>query len=226
MSYQDPATFSMIASRERRHKERVPRLANLSILPIAALFGGNASGKTNLFLALHLAKLLVVRGVQPNAPIGVDNFRLGPPDLPVRIEIELLADETLYAFSFSATQHAILEEKLVTISGKSEKTLYHRLNGQPNFHPSLKDDQWLHFAFKGTRDNQLFLPNSVSQKTNPFKSVFNWFKDSLELLAPDSRFERFDLFLDQGNPLSKSMAKTLSDLGTGITRLGGVRWLA
>jgi hypothetical protein len=64
----------------------------------------------------------------------------------------LLIDETVYAFSFSVNRKAILEEKLVHISGTSEKTLYHRVSGEPNFDSSLKGNQSLQFAFKGTRD--------------------------------------------------------------------------
>lgn len=51
MSFRDEVTFSMVASRERQHGHRVPRLQKYKtkILPIAAIYGGNASGKTNFF---------------------------------------------------------------------------------------------------------------------------------------------------------------------------------
>jgi hypothetical protein len=112
--------------------------------------------------------------------------------------------------SFSVNRKAILEEKLVHISGNSEKTLYHRVSGEPNFDSSLKGNQSLQFAFKDTRDNQLFLTNSVSQKIDAFKPVYDWFKDTLELIAPDSRFELFEQFLDEGHPLYATMNKMLS----------------
>ncbi len=53
MSYKDAVDFSMIASRERQHGKRIPKIAKYStrILPIAAIYGGNASGKTNFFKA-------------------------------------------------------------------------------------------------------------------------------------------------------------------------------
>ena len=106
----------------------------------------------------------------------------------------------VYAFSFSVNRKTILEEKLVHISGNSEKTLCHRVSEEPNFDSSLKSDQSLQFAFKGTRDNQLFLTNSVSQKIDAFKPVYDWFKDTLELIAPDSRFEFLSNFWMKGIP--------------------------
>ncbi|MEI6242714.1 MAG: ATP-binding protein, partial [Chlamydiota bacterium] len=226
MSFQNRASFSLIASRERQHRGHIPNIAKfkLGVLPVAAVYGGNASGKTNLFKALNFAKGLIVKGTQPYSLIAVDTFRSGnlqKIDQPAYFEFELLINETIYVLSFSVTRKIILEEKLVHISGNKEKTLYHRVSGEPNFDPSLKDDQSLLFAFKGTRDNQLFLTNSVSQKIDVFKPVYDWFKDSLELIAPDSRFEPFEQFLDEGHPLYATMNKMLPQLDTGISRLGG-----
>ncbi len=226
MSFQNHTTFSLIASRERQHGNRVPKIPkfNLGVLPVAAIYGGNASGKTNLFKALSFAKGLVVKGTQPYSSIAVDHFKLGTSsksDQPSQFNFELLIEESIYVFSFSVTHKAILEEKLVLISSSKEKTLYHRISGEPNFDRSLADNQALLFAFKGTRDNQLFLTNSVSQKIDTFKPVYDWFKDTLELIAPDSRFESFDQFLDEGHPLYATMNKMLPQLDTGISHLGG-----
>jgi len=65
MSFRDRMTFSMVASRERQHGGRVPRIGKyqMGVLPVAAVYGGNASGKTNFFKALSFAKALVVKGV-------------------------------------------------------------------------------------------------------------------------------------------------------------------
>jgi uncharacterized protein len=119
------------------------------------------------------------------------------------------------------TRKAVLEEKLVVITSTSEKVLYDRREGTPNFDGSLAKDSFLQFAFKGTRDNQLFLTNSVSQKVDNFRPVYDWFKDTLELVAPDSRFEPFDQFLNEGHPLYSTMNEMLPQLDTGIAHLGG-----
>ncbi|MBE1427233.1 AAA15 family ATPase/GTPase [Desulfomicrobium macestii] len=225
MSFRDQVTFSMVASRERQHGDRVPKLGKYQtrILPIAAIYGGNASGKTNFFKALNFAKGLVVKGTQPDSLIPVEPFRLGTKgaEHPSRFGFELLIDEIIYDYSFAVTRRAVLEEKLVAITSTSEKVLYHRLHGAPNFDDSLAKDQFLQFAFKGTRDNQLFLTNAVSQKVENFRPIYDWFKDTLELVAPDSRFEPFEQFLDEGHPLYSTMNEMLPQLDTGIAHLGG-----
>lgn len=225
MSFRHPVTFSMVASQERQHGERVPKLVNFQtrVLPVAALYGGNASGKTNFFKALDFARRLIVKGIPPDTSIPVEAFRLdvNGPELPSRFSFQLLIDETLYEFSFALTRKAIVEEKLVQITNTQERVLYNRRNDTPNFDASLQSDQFLQFAFQGTRDNQLFLTNSVSQKVEIFRPVYDWFKNSLELVAPDSRFKPFEQFLDEGHPLYTTMNEMLPQLDTGIAHLGG-----
>lgn len=225
MSFRDPVVFSMVAGRERQHSRRVPTIDryNIKVLPVAAIYGGNASGKTNFVKALHFARALIVRGTHPDGLIPVDPFRLdrGCEKLPVHFSFELLIDEVIYEYSFVVTRQMVLEERLVRISSTTEKVLYHRKDGKPNFDGQLNKDKFLHFAFKGTRDNQLFLTNSVSQRVDAFKPVYDWFRDTLELVAPDSRFEPFEQFLDEQNPLYSRMSELLFQLDTGITRLGG-----
>ena len=224
MSFRDPTTFSMVASRERQHGERVPKLGKYQtrVLPIAAIYGGNASGKTNFFKALNFAKTLVIKGTRPDSLIPIETFRLDVEgrSKPSRFAFELLIDETIYDFSFAVTQKAVLEERLVKITSTSEKVLYDRRDGNLNFDTSLAEDMFLQFAFRGTRDTQLFLTNSVSQKVDNFRPVYDWFENTLELVAPDSRFGPFELFLDEGHPLYEAMNEMLPRLDTGIAHLG------
>lgn len=225
LSFKDRVVFSMLASREQQHKERISKVDKYrtKILPIAAIYGGNASGKTNFFKALNFVKVLVVKGTQPDSLIPIETFRLDVKEIdkPSRFAIELLIDELIYEFSFVATKNKILEEKLVIVTSASEKVLYERRDGKLFLDNSLEKDQFLHFAFKGTRDNQLFLTNSVSQKVENFQMVYNWFKDNLRLVAPDSRFQPFDRFIDEGQTLYSTMNEMLPQLDTGIIHLGG-----
>jgi AAA15 family ATPase/GTPase len=226
MSFRDEAVFTMLASKERQHGDRVARLPKYppaKVLPIAAIYGGNASGKSNFFKAIHFAKELIVKGFRPEVFMPVQPFRLDDKAIqrPSRFLFQILVDETLYEFSFAVTAKAVIEEKLVKMGRTADKVLYHRKDGKPNFAPSLEDLKFLEFAFKGTQDNQLFLTNSVLQKGPQFRPVYRWFKESLELVAPDTRFDPFELFLDEKSPLYETMNKLLPALDTGISHLGG-----
>ncbi|WP_417909108.1 AAA family ATPase [Candidatus Electronema sp. PJ] len=225
MSFRQRVTFSMVASREQQHGERVAKLDKYKtkILPIAAIYGGNASGKTNFFKALSFAKSLVVKGIPIDGLIPVEPFLLDADSTkqPTRFAFELLIDDLIYEFSFAVTKKAVVEEKLVLITSRSEKILYERYAGKATFEESLAKKLPLEIIFNGTRDNQLFLTNSVSQKIEAFKPVYDWFKDTLQLIAPDSRFEPFEQFFDEEHPLYNTMSAMLPQLDTGIAHLGG-----
>ncbi|MDR0331644.1 MAG: AAA family ATPase, partial [Chitinispirillales bacterium] len=76
-SFRDRVAFSMVAGRERQHIDRVPRINELKtkVLPIAAIYGGNASGKSNFVDALFFAKRMVIRGFLPGVSIPIEPFR-------------------------------------------------------------------------------------------------------------------------------------------------------
>ena len=217
MSFRDQVTFSMVASRERQHSDRVPRIDKYKtrVLPIAAIYGGNASGKSNFCTALQFARSLVVEGVRFDSPIPVEPFLLDAEavEKPVKFSFELLIDETIYEFSFAVTGKEVLEEKLIKIGKTDEEVLYHRCEGQPNFAESLADQDFLKFIFKSAAKNQLLLTSLVSQNADAFSPVYSWFKDHLVLVGPDSYLQNIDAIFDA------PIGEMLDLLDTGITRL-------
>lgn len=224
LSFRERTTLSMVASREKQHMERLPHLQGyMRLLPVAAIYGGNASGKTNLFKAINFARHAVVFGCQPDARIPVEPFTLDEKcrSHPSTFIFELVVEEKCYEYGFSLTSLGVVEEWLVDILKTTEKELFRRKGDSIEFGGALAKDKALRFLFRGTRDNQLFLTNAVSQKNKRFRPLYLWFRDSLVLVAPDSRFEPFDLFIRQDSPLHELMNDALSRLDTGVSRLGG-----
>lgn len=218
----------MVASREKQHNERIPKSDKykMGILPIAAIYGGNASGKTKLFNALAFAKKFVVKITQPGNTIPREYFKLDNEcvNKPSRFLFELLINEICYEFSFSVTQSQVVEEKLIVISKSTEKTLYNRSQDKKiefDKNSEFKNDQRLQFVAEGTRENQLFLTASVDQKIPYFQPIYDWFKNNLTLITPNTTFAEFGQFTQEGMPLYSLMNNALLQLDTGITRLGG-----
>ena len=224
-SFAHKTKFSMIASREKQHGDRLPRVKKfgIRILPIASIYGGNASGKTNLFMALSFAKHFIVKGTSLEGSIAVETFKLNreKSNKTSEFKFELLIDELIYEYSFVIDSKRVYQEKLIVITSTSEKTLFSRQNNAMVFGSNLANNERLQFVFEGTRDNQLFLTNSVYQKIDNFKMVYNWFRNTLELLAPDSRFETFEQFFQDKDPLRDLINLSISQLDTGIDSLKG-----
>lgn len=215
MSFRDPVTFSMVATKERRHGKRIPKLGKYrtKVLPIAAIYGGNASGKSNFFKALVFARSLVVNITQIDELIPVEPFCLNADETerPSRFAFVLLIDEIIYEFSFAVTRTVVLEEKLVKITSNNEELLYSR--------PGKPANPLLQAVFDSTRDNQLFLTNSVSQRASDFRKVYDWFKGTLKLVSPDFRVELFEQVLDDRYPLHAAMNEMIPNLDTGIVNI-------
>jgi len=224
LSFKNKTCFSMVASREKQHGERVPKIQGyMRLLPVAAIYGGNASGKTNFFKAINFARHVIVQGSQPDARIPVEPFKLDKKcsQAPSTFVFEFYANEKCYEFGFSITSKIVVEEWLVEVLKTTERELYRRENGSITFGKSLQKDAALKFIFKGTRDNQLFLTNAISQNNERFKALYLWFRDVLVPIAPDSRFEPFDQFLQQDSPLYDFINETLGRMDTGVSKLGG-----
>lgn len=227
-SFREKATLSLVASKEEQHKERIykPDKFKLRLLPTAAIYGANASGKTKFFKALLFAQQFILSISQPDTLIPIEYFKLDPAcaNQPSNFTFELLINDSLYEFSFSVTQQKVIEEKLIQIFPYSQKTIYDRQLGESNIFSALgiksEELQRLKFVFQGTRDNQLFLTNSVYQNIEIFKPIYNWFKENLVLISPMTSFGRFDQLINKDHHLHTSVNNTLFQLDTGITRLG------
>ena len=61
LSYKEMTSFSMVAGKERTNSKTLASIPKfrLKLLPLAAIYGANASGKSNLIKALGFLKTLV-----------------------------------------------------------------------------------------------------------------------------------------------------------------------
>lgn len=219
----------MVATKARVHNERILPLNKhrINILPTAAIFGGNASGKTNLFLAFEFARNLIVNGTKSDQYIPVESFRLDTRSMnsPTDFLFKILINDLIYEYSFSVTKYSVLKEKLVIHYSRSQKVLFDRTNNEMVFHDYIKKNKYLNFIIDGIWDNQLFLSNAVSHKSvyenvNELKSVHDWFKETLVLNTPNSRLGNWESLHDEENTLYTRMSDILKHLDTGIVRLG------
>ena len=72
MSFRDEQVFSMVPSLERQHIGTLSRIrrAPHRVLPVAAIYGPNASGKSNFYAALRFIRNAVLFSGPGNLPTG------------------------------------------------------------------------------------------------------------------------------------------------------------
>lgn len=216
--------FSAVASSERLKSERVPVISKYRtrILPISAFYGGNASGKSNLFEALAFMRRFIVDGVKPNKPIGVKPYALNGASSrqPSFFEIELLSGDSAFRYSFSANRSEVLSETLTKIRTTREEPLFVRKGDSFElFGPKLNRNERLKFVGQGTQNNLLFLTNSVWQKCREFQEIYNWFNDTLVMIAPESTCNQYDMFANSQSLLRNPSQETLEAFDVGIEKI-------
>ncbi len=219
LSFKDKTEFSMIATREQQHGERLFDLRRYKnrVLPIAAIYGANASGKTNFIKIMSTARNFILNGSRPEEVLPVYPYLLDDDCVkkPSQFSVGILIDNTIYEYAFIIDQKRVIEEKLSEVQPKKEKILFHRKLTEILFNDKIKDQEFLRFVSKGTRKNQLFLTNSVFRNAKHFKKIFDWF-DNIKIITPDATFQLFEKFFDETSSLYNDINNYFKSCDIGI----------
>lgn len=233
LSFRDEVTLSLLPSKSRLlndHLLQDRRGKAVEVLPLLALYGANASGKSNLVKSLAFLRRLVLRGTLPEQVTGVSSFRLSKEHekAPSRFEIEFKAQGVLYTygvvlsprrveeewlFAHYSAQESRLFERITTSEGKTEVQAGRRLLAD------VKRGEFIQFVAQGTRENQLFLYEAYNRDVALIKPVIKWFRASLHLIGPDSEYDELSTRAHQDERFMEFMSHFLSAAGTGIHRL-------
>lgn len=126
-SFHQPARLTMEAvPRQRRHKNHeIPGRGrnDPALLRVAAIYGANASGKSNLVRSMELVANLVEHGVALDKAIPCPRFKLDPAaaQAPAEAEVAFKIDGRAYLYRLAWTPQAIHYEALFR----------HRPDGEP-----------------------------------------------------------------------------------------------
>jgi uncharacterized protein len=113
--------------RERPEARPVPNLGE-SLLPVAAVFGPNASGKSNVIAALDWLKNAVresLRFWDDQVPVEPFAF-VGGQDRPSEFTVESVIAGTRFEYVVELDQHAVLYEGLFHYPEKKRRRIFER----------------------------------------------------------------------------------------------------
>ena len=231
-SFRERATLNMTAASEKQHSDRLPAIAKyrLKLLPISAIYGANASGKTKFIEALAFLQYLVLQGTQNQSQkIALERFRLETEWLtkPSRFAIDVLIDGLIYTYEISLLPEKILEERLIMQNSCTAYDVFTRIDGQAMSYDTdyfnQEEIDFLNFIAKATRSNQLFLTNAVQLNMVKLRPLYNWFESKLTVISPNSEFISIQRLADPGDVLSEHTIKLMRIFGTGIDHFETVK---
>jgi uncharacterized protein len=193
-SYAAEKRFSMVAGSGRElptHTMTVEGFERYPLLRSAAIYGANASGKSNLIHAFGFFRFFVLRSSesrQEGDKIPVMPFLLDPTlaRKPSEFEITFVLDGVRHQYGFIVSPERVHEEWL---------TVYPKGKPQEWFHRGLsaagkQDWSWSRTHLRGdkrqlaerTRDNALFLSVAAQWNHPQIKPIYRWFRNHLRVL--------------------------------------------
>ncbi len=181
------------------------------LLRSGAIYGPNASGKTNLLRALAALQALVIGSHRraPNEPLPVNPFLLSSETRtqPSEFEIHFIVDKVRYQYGISADQKFIHEEWLFAYPrGKAQKW-FHRASTQVppvKYSDKLKGEKEL--WERVTRPNVALLATGAQFNSEQLTPVYNWFAKNLKLAIGNQGWNQqpiLTLNLIERQPLAK-----------------------
>jgi len=226
LSFRDETVLSLLAAPGVEHAPgqviEVPGLPR-PVLRVAAIYGANASGKSNLVKAMQRAALLVLLGTPPGYPIRVAPFKLTSEvqGRPSRFEFEVWANGCRWSYGFACTPARVEAEWLYRDAGGEEK-VFGRITGDDDEVSveignalDLDDErkQFWKFVAEGTRPAQLFLTAAYERNVKELDALLGFFRQLLGFV------KRTPVVLAGDAEMTSYAAEMLRRAGTGIAGL-------
>ncbi|MGH3996910.1 MAG: AAA family ATPase, partial [Pseudonocardiaceae bacterium] len=181
-----------------------------NVVPVTAVYGANASGKSNLLDGLQLMSNLVQRWStrEPQGwrtpeprPIQRTPFRLQSKWLlePSSFAVELVLGEMRYDYGFKFDDVRIIKEWLHVYPHNQKNVLFERHGASIDFGSTITQDARAEAIKDLLADDTLFLAVAARLNLDQYKPVVDWFHQSLRFVWPHAQYydERLPLFIEQ-----------------------------
>lgn len=229
-SFREKQTFSMVAAPRLKKGDKVfkPVVKGEKIpdlLKVAAIYGPNASGKSNLIKAFEIVSDIAKR--QPSAqtallPVAPFRFDAELADQPTRIELHFIYAEQRYEFELALTQQRIIEERLIAYPNGKETLLYERRHlpsgDEYTFGQQLEGGTDLHELWrKSTSAQMLFIAQAAANSSEELKQLrepFAWLRDGFFVVSGD-----MDRFASASQNLAEKHSFATKDISVFLQEL-------
>lgn len=150
-----------------------------SLLPVAALYGANGSGKSNLLSALGFMREAVLdshRSWPPEQGVPRQPFAWGGKrNEPSFFEVAILIKGIRYEYGFVADNNRILEEWLYAWINNNKEIWFVRDDNGYEFGRGLVGKNEI--VRQATKPNALFVSTSIKYRHKQIIPLYRWFRD-------------------------------------------------
>ena len=195
-SFSKPVEFNMFTNKSQRHLSHKRSLGKVSYLKMAALYGANGAGKSNLVKSIHLLKAVVINGSLPSY-VGELKYKLDKTckDRPSSVAVEFVAKGLIYYYTITFDETGVWYELLSeTLPNGDDRRIFEREYQEGKecvcFHDGFADEpknrlfvEVLEEKFLDRKDVLLTMLQEKYGKDFPDTAVaYGWFSDTLNVV--------------------------------------------
>lgn len=181
-SFKEKTTFSMLASYDNSLEDNFVNIGNEKVLKMTAIYGANASGKSNLFKILGIISNMIRNSnfINPNAMLPIVPFKLDKDTInkPSEFEIKFLIDDVRYVYEFEADSKSIYKEYLTYYPNGRPVKIFTRDNIN-DYLFNIEDVKFLDDIKKKNPANKFFITTASSWNFKKTIPVFNFLTEKL-----------------------------------------------
>ncbi|AFI03526.1 AAA family ATPase [Helicobacter cetorum] len=190
-SFEEEQTLLMSANSQPDERERYTFVTDTHkkerLLKTTAIYGANASGKTNFVGALYIMREIVLESARNNSdtPLSFDPS-IFKNNEPTEFEVTFIQENIKYQYGFAYCKERILEEWLFAYPKGREQCWFQRIYQEKSqkyewkIGNNLKKGTLLQQA---TRDNALFLSIGDQNNNSQLQKVYAWFSHKLKFMS-------------------------------------------
>lgn len=230
LSFKDVVTFSMVASDIDSQDEELDENnvfavnQELKLLKTSAIYGANASGKSNLAKAMAFMRHFVINSskeMQITDSIDVEPFRLNTETekKPSYFQMIFILNKRLYTYGFEVSQskNKVIEEWLLETPRTKQRQLFTRENNKIIINSTyFKEGKSLETK---TKQNSLFLSVSAQFNGKVSTEIIKWFSN-LQVISGsgthDDFYKRITLNLFESPNIKKDIINLIQELDLSI----------
>ena len=190
-SFKNENCLDMEATSLKEHEYNVAKTENGDYLKVSAIYGANASGKTNVLQAFDYMKkrILVSDDSKKNSPIDEENvYSFMINNDPIALEVDILAkNNKIYKYGFEVLKDKIISEWLFE---KRVNKFYAIFERESN-NVSMKPNKISELVNIDERTLFLNIYSKIDRNNEDFSNVYDWFVNSTYLDLGNPNFERF-----------------------------------
>ena len=191
-SFKDENVLDMEATSLKEHEYNLVKTDQVNLLKVAAIYGANASGKTNVLQAFDYMKkrILVSDDSKKNSPIDEDNvYSYMINNEPISLEVEILAkNNKIYKYGFDVLKDSIISEWLYI---KKINKFYSIFEREKNNVTMKSNNKISGLANIDERTLFLNIYSKIDKDNEDFNNVYDWFVNANYLDLGNPRFEDF-----------------------------------